>query len=185
VASWSGELFDFVHRRFLHPLLTDSRWSTIVPEVFQVCRPGGMVELSYIGLEFIDGHNDSEAVQFKEFLNNILHKADLLHSNESGLNQLLMEAGFINVKRQVHYVPCGKWGNLTGRLLEGALRDAFATMTEFPLAALPSTDIAIYDNLVNVCLRHLAKWRAHFSFAVYTAQKPEQAFDGISMYPAV
>ncbi|KAI8052980.1 hypothetical protein BDF22DRAFT_743656 [Syncephalis plumigaleata] len=185
LASWSGELFDFVHRRFLHPLLSDSRWSSIVPEMFQVCRPGGMVELSYIGLEFINERNDSEAVQFKEFLNSLLCKANLLHSGELKLDQLLMQAGFVNVKRELHYVPCGEWGDLTGRLLEGVLRDAFSTMTEFPLAALPSSDIAVYDNLVDVCLQRLTKWRAHFSFAVYTAQKPEQAFDGISMYPAV
>ncbi|KAI9593666.1 hypothetical protein BDF19DRAFT_467014 [Syncephalis fuscata] len=168
VSSWSGELFDYVHRRFFHPLLADSRWSAIIPEMFQVCRPGGFVELSSIELDFVDVNNNPEAADFKRVLSSLLHKLGLQHDGSLKFEQILANAGFIHINRQTHYLPCGQWGDLTGRLLEGILRDTFSSIPPF-----------------HACLQQLNEWRSHFCFTVYTAQKPEQAFDEISMYPAV
>ncbi|RKP22407.1 hypothetical protein SYNPS1DRAFT_25862 [Syncephalis pseudoplumigaleata] len=185
VASWSGERFDYVHRRFLHPLLTDKRWSSIVPQMFHVCRPGGIVELASIGLDFLDGDDDPDVAGFKRSLAGLMRKAYLMHDDAAQLDQALMKAGFVDIKRQLHHIPCGEWGDLAGRLLEGVLRDAFGTMPDCPLAALSPADLAAYGDLVDTCLQRLTEWRAHFSVVVYTAQRPEQAFDDISIYPAV
>jgi hypothetical protein len=85
-------------------------------ECVRICASGGWIELAELDCGFINGGPATQ--QFNTWLHNGFKIRDIDLSVVDRLDTFMREAGLINITKQTHITPLGKWGKMTGKLLK-------------------------------------------------------------------
>ncbi len=104
--------FDYVHQRFLSPLIPASQWPFLIFELARVTRPGGWIELVEYGSAY--GNAGPHTKQFLDWWKQTATK----HGLDIGLMQrlapMLERVGIHAIEQKIIAVPLGAWGGETG-----------------------------------------------------------------------
>jgi hypothetical protein len=106
--------FDYVHQRLLIGGIFADKWKQHIQECARVCASDGWVEI----IES-DGHiiNGGPACQkFNNWLVEGVKTRGIDVNMVKNLDELMREAGLINVTKQIFTAPFGSWGGRAGEL---------------------------------------------------------------------
>jgi ubiquinone/menaquinone biosynthesis C-methylase UbiE len=115
----SDNSFDLVHLFTNTPLLRPAEWPMLLRECKRVMRPGAVINLASMSF----GPSSSEAYQRIVMLSDQLrHAQGYSFSDRPGTStpgvyfcRMLREAGFADVRYEIHPVNFGGWNNSAGR----------------------------------------------------------------------
>lgn len=122
------ESFDFVHQRLLRAGIPVVAWRGVIADLVRVTRPGGWVELVEISEDVTRrGPATSELVGY---LNRLAAARGLDPDGRivTRLDNLLTEAGLVDVTARRMEVPVGEWGGRPGSFLKSDMRAMFTRL---------------------------------------------------------
>lgn len=180
--------FDYVHAR--HTVMAIRNWPLLMERVLQHLKPGGWFELQEIH-HYPQCHDDSmpENHPVAQFWGLIAQALGALGVNFNAtllLEDMMRQAGFVNVATRIFHVPIGTWPKnrilkevgLYWRtiLIDGLLPIALGPMTR----GLKWTKEQVDLWLIEVQKAYMEGWvHSHMPLYIITGQKPEE---GVS-YP--
>lgn len=104
--------FDYVHQRFLSPLIPASRWQFLISELARVTRSGGWIEFVEYGSVY--GNAGPSTQQFLDWWKQTATKQGLDIGLMQHLAPMLERVGIHSIEQRIIAVPLGAWGGETG-----------------------------------------------------------------------
>lgn len=166
-----SDRFDFVHQRLLMSGVPVKSWSAVVEDLVRVTRPGGWIEL-------VEGANQPESAgpateRLAEMLNRLArsHGIDSTGIIFRSLDDYLVRAGVMDVKRHTLALPLGEWGGWVGSLMASDGRALYTRLADvfqarFGISAKECLDLILTAQ---------QEWEEHhstYSFAVAYGRRP-------------
>jgi hypothetical protein len=112
--------FDYVRQRFLVAAIPVYKWMQHILECVRVCASDGWVEIVETDAQIVGG---GPACQQLNTWTTGGFKARGTDTNiVQNLDELMREAGLINVTKQTFFAPIGPWGGRAGELFAEDLR---------------------------------------------------------------
>ncbi|PGG97149.1 hypothetical protein AJ79_09330 [Helicocarpus griseus UAMH5409] len=109
-----SEPYDYIHSRYLAASIQD--WPRLVKQCFDSLKPGGWVEFQDADGNLYSEDGSLEKMEHKhkgqemiELLDEVCKKHNRVLHPGPGLKKWVEDAGFINVKEEVHNFPIGLW----------------------------------------------------------------------------
>ncbi|KAE9397569.1 S-adenosyl-L-methionine-dependent methyltransferase [Gymnopus androsaceus JB14] len=109
--SWDNK-FKLINQRLLIGALTSEQWTSAIREAYRVLTPGGWIQLLETGPEIKLEHSGPNMTRIVDSLVALLNMRGLVHDLQYIVDQLLTNAGFVNVQRKtVSLSPRAGLGN--------------------------------------------------------------------------
>lgn len=127
---FAGDVFDFVHQRFLTAGIPVAAWPPLMQEMARVARPGGWVELVE-GAPMIEpaGPAITRLIELGRRLGSGLG-LDTTGAIYGSLAEQLGAAGLTQVATRHVDLPIGEWGGRVGSFMASDLRAGFTRLTD-------------------------------------------------------
>jgi hypothetical protein len=106
--------FDYVHQRLLVGAIPANKWKQHIQECARVCTSGGWVEIIESNGQSINGGPACQ--QLNIWLAKASKTLGIDASMVQHLDELMYEAGLINITKHIFTVPFGPWGGKAGEL---------------------------------------------------------------------
>ncbi|RKP25815.1 S-adenosyl-L-methionine-dependent methyltransferase [Syncephalis pseudoplumigaleata] len=161
--------FDYVHMRFFALEVPTGCWTLVMAELYRVCRPGGIIELCETdGIvrqpaptsHVINGWMTSMAADNQVELSCI-----------SALDELLRDAGLVDVTRRDLNYPLGEWAGAVGTIQYRVYRSVLDSCRVQILANARLGEDAM-DEMLQEQMNTLEQYQSHVVHYVYTARRP-------------
>jgi len=108
---------DLVHSRLVHAGVTVPQWPDYISEIYRILKPNeGWTQLIELDFPFCISKNDSlpkdsELYKMFEYMQTEFRDEQQIFMSGSKLEQLLLDAGFVDVKSTRIKVEIGDWGS--------------------------------------------------------------------------
>jgi hypothetical protein len=106
--------FDYVRQRFLVGAIPADKWMQHIQECIRACASDGWIEIIESDTQIVDGGPACQ--QYNTWIAGGLKTRGIDVNIVKNLDELMREAGLINVRRQLVIVPIGPWGRKAGEL---------------------------------------------------------------------
>jgi hypothetical protein len=165
--------FDFVHQRLLILAVPLPSWPGLVQELARVTAPGGWVELVETSTmhDFVPAGPATRAFYQLGRPLAALRGLDVEGVVLRSLERYLVEAGLINIQRQLVEAPVGDWGGRLGSLLALDLREASKAVSG-PIATLSHVPEQEVLDLIERASQEWNTLQTRCPFVVTYGQKP-------------
>jgi hypothetical protein len=161
--------FDYVRHRFLVAAIPAPKWKTYIQECVRICASGGWVEIVETNAQISDG---GPACQQLSIWGTEASKARGVDVNMvQNLDELMREAGLINVTKQTFVGPFGSWGGKVGELFAEDYRLLNSSLQPLltKVLGVPKEEIERHCALM---LEEFKTHKAYMNIYVYVGQKP-------------
>jgi hypothetical protein len=160
--------FDYVHQRFLVLATPADKWKEHIRECARVCASDGWIEIVESDGEIFNGGPACQQLNtwFVEGL-----KARGFDPNMAkNLDELMREAGLINITKQTFAAPLGPWGRKAGELFAENSRLGCSSLQPLFTSALgvPKEEVERNTALMQ---EEFKSHQAYFNIHVYLGQK--------------
>jgi hypothetical protein len=106
--------FDYVRQRLLIAAVPEDKWKQHIQECVRICASGGWVEIIEMDGQIIDGGPACQ--QFNTWTTGMFESHGVDVNIALNLDELMHEAGLINITKQIFIAPFGFWGGRVGEL---------------------------------------------------------------------
>ncbi|RKP23462.1 S-adenosyl-L-methionine-dependent methyltransferase [Syncephalis pseudoplumigaleata] len=166
---FSDATFDFVHQRFMYSFVPNDSWQGLVAEMARVLKPDGRIHL--VERHFELGRYQTDVVSLLGAFNRAIHENQVSMAICDRLDELLDEAGFVDIDRKCINIPVGDWGGIPGRLMGEAVVSWVQDSREIIVQRSGLTHQE-FDAQMERAYDGLSEARAYYSVFLYTARKP-------------
>ncbi|CAI6083279.1 hypothetical protein V2G26_018852 [Clonostachys chloroleuca] len=175
------ESIDFIHARHMAPAIKN--WPELLQQAYRTLRPGAWIELQELKLKpSCDDGTMPDDYLVADFMSNLAKGFSCFGVDLLGMErnqQLLIDAGFVNVEEKIFKVPIGAWARdqkwkTIGMYNRSVIADALQGVAMGPYSrGLKWTPEEIEKYLIGV-RRSLANTSIHsyYTFHVVYGQKP-------------
>ncbi|KAE9389464.1 S-adenosyl-L-methionine-dependent methyltransferase, partial [Gymnopus androsaceus JB14] len=180
--SWDNK-FKLINQRLLTPALTREQWKSAIGEAYRVLTPGGWIQLIEAGPEIKLDHSGPNMTRIVNSLIALHDMRGLVHDLPYIVDQLLTNAGFINIQRKtVSLSPRAGLGNQDEDSANYDHQTIFSLFIKAAKKGLLETHSFESEEEFNKALKETEKewdeWAlagrgALWSWTVAYAQKPE------------
>jgi hypothetical protein len=161
--------FDYVHQRFLSPLLPTSRWQSLIHELARVTRPGGWIELVEYGSAYENAGPNTQ--QFLDWWKNTTLKqgGDLMLMQH--LKQMLQNAGITNIEQRTISVPLGTWGSVTGCAMSMSI-ETYMSSLKRKIMTMLNVSSGEFDRVLHALTEEWETCNTTYPFYAAYGQRP-------------
>ncbi|RKP05574.1 S-adenosyl-L-methionine-dependent methyltransferase [Thamnocephalis sphaerospora] len=111
---YADDHFDHVRHSLLVAAIPKEKWQAHVEECARVCAPGGWLEMIEINGQIHGGGPTCE--KFSKILPDALRARGLSPETADILDELMRDAGLVDVCAKEYKIPIGDWGGRAGEL---------------------------------------------------------------------
>jgi ubiquinone/menaquinone biosynthesis C-methylase UbiE len=160
--------FDYVRQRFLTGAIPTNKWMQHVRECTRVCSSGGWVELIEITGQIVDGGPACQ--QFNTWTDKGFKTRGIDPSMAQNLDELMREAGLIDVTKQIFAAPFGPWGGKVGELFAEDYKLANSSLQPFITSVfnVPKEEVERNGELM---MEEFKSHQAYLNIYVYLGRK--------------
>jgi ubiquinone/menaquinone biosynthesis C-methylase UbiE len=160
--------FDYVHQRLLISAIPADKWKHHIQECARVCASGGWVEIIETDGQVIGGGPACQ--QFSVWTTQALKMRGVDLDMGQNLDELMREAGLINVTKQTFTAPIGPWGGRVGELFAEDLRLGHSSIQPFITGVLNVPKEEVERNTALI-LEEFKSYQPYSNIYVYLGQK--------------
>ncbi|OZJ03260.1 hypothetical protein BZG36_03511 [Bifiguratus adelaidae] len=165
---YDDNTFDFVHVRLMLYTLKTKQWPALLADIYRILRLAGWVQLSE--LDIYQYRPGPQAVRFVYYATNALQARDIDPYVARALDRLLDHAGFHHLKVDYMSLPCGRWGQLPGMLLQEDVIGVYQALGPWISVAMNLTADEFQANL-RVMETELDTYMTYLNWYVAVGQK--------------
>jgi hypothetical protein len=129
--------FDYVRQRFLSGAMPANKWKQHIQECARVCASGGWIEIIESNGQIVGGGPACQ--QYNTWFAEGFKARGIDMDMALSLDELMREAGIVNVTKHTFNAPVGPWGGKAGelffedlRLVNGSLQPLFTNVLGVP-----------------------------------------------------
>ena len=123
---WASR-YAFVHQRLLFGALTTAEWNSALHEMFRVLKPGGTIQLAEVeSPDWANGGDDERLMQ--SAASALWKDRGLLLECGKMIPEILKEAGFVDIRSEIRYLPLGQGAGHLGKLGSASILGAYRGM---------------------------------------------------------
>jgi hypothetical protein len=163
-----GNYFDYVRHRLLVAAMPADKWMPYIQECIRVCAPGGWIEIIETDAQIINGGPACQQLDAWAIEGFKTRGIDIMMVNH--LDELMREAGLINVTKQTFVGPFDAWGGKAGALFAEDFRLLTSSVQPLITNAL-SVPKEEYERMAALMLEEFKSHQAHINIHVYLGQK--------------
>jgi ubiquinone/menaquinone biosynthesis C-methylase UbiE len=160
--------FDYVHQRFLVSGMPVNKWKEHIQECARICASGGWVEIVEMNAQIVGGGPACQ--QFNTWTTGICKSRGSDLNMAQHLEELVHEAGLINVTKQVLTVPIGPWGGRAGELFAENFRLA-SNSVQPAVTSIFNVSKEEIERIAALMLEEFKSHQTHMLIHVYLGQK--------------
>jgi ubiquinone/menaquinone biosynthesis C-methylase UbiE len=161
--------FDYVHQRFLSPLVPTSRWPRLIADLARVARPGGWIEVVEYGSAYANaGPNTQQMLDWWK-------KTTTKQGGDLTLRQhlvpMLQRAGIPHVEQRTISVPLGTWGSVSGCAMSMSLE---MYLSSFKLKIMTALQVSAheFDRVLHALTEEWETYNTTYQFYAVYGQRP-------------
>ncbi|RKP08290.1 S-adenosyl-L-methionine-dependent methyltransferase [Thamnocephalis sphaerospora] len=161
--------FDYVRHSLLVAAIPKEKWVPFVKECTRLCASGGWVEMVEFNCRVYEGGAVTE--RFSDILGDSLRAQGLSPETTEILDDLMRQAGLVDVQVKRFKLPFGKWGGTAGEIF---VKDARMLHTALaPLYAKKfGMSVEDVEKLVQDLEDESNHYQAYSDFRIYIGRKP-------------
>jgi ubiquinone/menaquinone biosynthesis C-methylase UbiE len=162
--------FDYVHQQFMRYFIPDNCWLQIIDEFYRICRPEGVVEL--VECELNVERPDEDTSQLLRALDTVARMAGIAQVATRGLNALLRQVGFVEIRYRCHVVKiCNADGSINSQL-ECYVRRFLRMAQPLVVDRFCLMDAQEYQRLIDAFSTRQQEIGCYLRFYIHMACKP-------------
>jgi hypothetical protein len=148
--------------------IPEQYWQKHINECVRVCTSGGWIEIVETDCISVDcGPNGHQlSVWIRETFKAQGIDIDIV----SRLDELMKNAGLLNVTKQTYILPLGDWGGKAGKLFEEDLRLLIPSIQKYIADTVGVTEEEV-EAVAKATMEEAAHYRSHNILYVYLGQK--------------
>jgi hypothetical protein len=160
--------FDYVRQRLLVGAIPADKWKQHIQECMRVCASGGWIEIVETDAQILNGGPACQQASIWTAQGLKTRGIDV-HLMQQ-LDELMREAGLINVTKQTFAAPFGPWGGQAGRLFAEDFKLGTSSMQPLFTHALgvPKEQV---ENNCDLAMKELESYQPYLTIYVYLGQK--------------
>ncbi|KAI8381376.1 S-adenosyl-L-methionine-dependent methyltransferase [Radiomyces spectabilis] len=172
--SFPNDYFDFIYQRDAATVVPYKDWPCLLKEMFRVAKPGGSIELVEYDIVFQNAGPVLALVNEWYKIATATIGVDPLYAEQ--LEDMLTEAGFVDVQESIHDIPVGEWPDAEvdrqhGFLYKQQIKALFRSMRRWWLIEIGVSEQE-YDRVCTAALDEFEEQRSSVRWRIFTAKKP-------------
>jgi hypothetical protein len=160
--------FDYVRQRLLVGGIPADKWKQHIQECVRVCASNGWVELIEMNGQIINGGPACQ--QFNTWTTGMFKSRGVDLNMVENLDELMREAGLINVTKQTFVAPFGPWGGRVGELFAEDYRLGSSSIQPVVAKVFNVPEDEIEKNCT-LMMEEFKSHQAYMNVHVYLGQK--------------